>query len=64
MMTPSVRKLYKEAIINEQFNEEFKEADSEYRRPTVFSDYILKHYFVAVYQGWLIARGEFDDTKY
>lgn len=63
-MTPKLKKLYKESIKDKLFNKKFKESDSEYLKPNIFSSDIDKGVFTAVYFGWLIARGEFIENNY
>jgi len=63
-MDPKVRRLYKEALKNDEFNKQFREADEGYCRPNFFTDDINKVLYTLVYEGWLIARGEFIESKY
>jgi len=63
-MTAPVRKLYKEALGNNLFWEQFKTADPEGSRPNFFTSNAEKHFIVCIYEGWLIARGEFNDENY
>ena len=63
-MDKKVKKLYKEALKNKQFNKEFKEQDSEYKKPNMFSESLFKHFYVAIYEGWLIGKGEFKEEEY
>ncbi len=63
-MRAAVRKLYNEAKNNDVFLEQFLAADPEAKRPNIFTDDVTKHFLVCVYEGWLIARGEFNDSDY
>lgn len=64
MIAPQLKRLYDEAKQNEAFKAEFKAADKEYFSPGPFIGDIKKSLFAMVYEGWLIARGEFNESKY
>jgi len=64
-MTEPVRKLYNAALRDRQFNEETKKADPEgYKRPTLWSDSLLKHLYAMSYFGWLVGKGQFKRKKF
>lgn len=64
-MNEPVRKIYVEALNNEEFNKEIKEADPEnYLKPTFCSSIQLKLVYASTYYGWLVARGEYVKSKY
>ncbi len=64
-MDNSVKKLYKEAQLNQEFNTEGKELDPiGFKRPDIFSDDTLKHVYAAAYYGWLLAKGEYKRENY
>jgi len=64
MIDPAVKNLYDEAKENEEFKAQFRAADKEYFSPGVFIGDVRKALFAMVYEGWLIAKGEFDESKY
>ena len=59
-MTEPVRKLYNAALRDREFNEETKKADPEgYKKPSIFSDKLLKHLYATAYFGWLVGKKRF-----
>ena len=64
MIHPTVRRLYNEGVKNKEFNEQFKKMDSDYSKPNFLYSDKLKAAYALVYEGWLIAREEFDESKY
>lgn len=63
-MKRSVKKLYNEALENKEFNMDFKLSDSTYYKPNFFTDEIRKILYTSVYEGYLIAKGQFDEANY
>lgn len=53
-MTPKLKAAYQSAKRNKDFLRDF-ELTGE-REPTLFSDSLRKHLFVAYYCGWMLAR--------
>lgn len=64
-MKKSVKKLYKEAINNKEFEIELRTADPfNFKKPNMFSSNELKYTYVSIYYGWLVARKEYSYIKY
>jgi hypothetical protein len=64
-MTGPVRKLYEAALRDRAFNEEAKKADPQgYKKPTLWSDSLLKHIYATTYFGWLVGKGLFKRSTF
>ena len=63
-MRPNVKRLYKEAVKNQEFNEDFKSNDPEYIKPSFFTDKLIKLFYTSTYQGWLIGKGRYKESNY
>jgi hypothetical protein len=64
-MTLPVEKLYKEALHNQEFNREARDADPEgYYKPSLFSSNLAKTVYATCYYGWLVAKGRYKRENY
>jgi len=63
-MTEFVKKLYEEAKNNLNFREELRHSGEESYKPTIFWGDLHKICYAAIYQGWLVARGEYNESNY
>jgi len=52
-MTARLKILYQAAKKDQQFLDEIWLADGD-KTPSLFADYLEKHFFVSVYYGWLV----------
>ena len=64
MIHKDVHRLYKAGVKNKEFNKHFKKADSEYYVPGIFISDMKKAAYALVYEGWLIARWQFNESDY
>jgi len=64
MIDTHVKRLYVASMKNKEFNDQFKKADSEYYAPSIFLSDKQRAAYALVYEGWLIARGEFIESNY
>ncbi|CAL2056045.1 hypothetical protein [Tenacibaculum sp. 190524A05c] len=64
-MTEAVKKIYKEAKSNKEFDNEMKSLDPEgYKKPSIFSSDIDKILYASSYYGWLIGKGKYNRQNY
>lgn len=64
-MTEPVTIMYNEALRNDKFNTEAKEADPKYfYKPHNLSENNLKVLYATIYYGWLIAKGLYKRENY
>ena len=64
-MDIEVKRMYDEALKNEEFNIEFKEQDPKgYIKPRIYSQSLLKHLYAMAYFGWLVGKGKFSRDNY
>lgn len=64
-MNNEVKKLYKEAIKNIDFDTEMIIKDPlGYRKPNFFSSEIVKIAYATAYYGWLLAKDEYKRENY
>lgn len=70
-MKDSVKKLYTEAINNDEFLNSFKQQDPEFAELAIDNFWYRlsitdkqRIIIACVYQGWLMRNNEFDDSKY
>jgi len=64
-MNKEVKRLYNEALANQEFNLECKEADpSGYIKPNMFSSPVLQHLYGMAYYGWLVGKKRYKHENY
>ena len=54
-MTKELKIMYKGAVKNKTFLQAIEDAHND-KKPNIFSHEAEKHFFVAVYYGWLVAQ--------
>ncbi len=63
-MTPRVKKLLKAATADKLFQSELKIHEPEYYKPGLFWSSTEKNLYAAIYMGWLIGKGIYDEKMY
>lgn len=63
-MNTFVSKLWRECIVNKEFWDDICKSDTKAIRPGLFVPKIKKMYYTAVYEGWLIAQGKYNESNY
>jgi hypothetical protein len=64
-MTSGVKRMYEEALDNDEFNACAEKADPEgYIKPGFWASDVDKHIYTSVYYGWLVGRDRFKKSNY
>ena len=64
-MDIEVKRLFKEAQKNEEFNKKIKkDVPENYKKIHWYSDDVVKHLYASCYYGWLAGRGEYKKSNY
>lgn len=64
-MTEAVKRMYKEAIVNKDFdNDLFSQDPKGYVKPNLFSSSMKKTIYACAYYGWLLGKGTYKRSNY
>jgi hypothetical protein len=63
-MKPTVKKLYNEAKVNLDFQEELKLYEPDNYKPKLWWDKHKKVLYACLYMGYLIGKGKYNENNY